>query len=223
MKAIFNLSFATLWLCFGCSSQSIEQQPSRVRDEVKTNKSLGQFECLAGTKFQIAAIQSSQETGYFSSSYQTNIYNYLFMDIDRVSFTKLLDTNDYVIAQTLKLEDFAAKETSAKDSNLQSKCSTATPKVRWLLYTIIKEDTNKNNNLDFEDLKTIVISDAAGKNYTELITNVREVYGQTYQPKLDRLTIVYRSDRAKQASIIDLSTEKIISTKPLPDLGTDVN
>jgi hypothetical protein len=74
-----------------------------------------------------------------------------------------------------------------------------------------------------EDLKTIAVSDAAGKNYTELITNVREVYGQTYQPKLDRLTIVYRSDLTKQASIIDLSTRKIISTKPLPDLGADVN
>lgn len=225
MKRIFRLSFVMLFVCVACAFQ-LPKRASNVQGEVKANKSLGQFECLAGTKFQIAAIQSSNETGaYFSSGssgYQSNIHNYLFMDVDKVSFTKLLDTNDLVITQTLKFHDSISKENPYEDSNSQTKCSIDTPKVRWLLYTIVK-NTNKNSAIDFNALKTIAISDAEGKNYTELISNVRDVYGQSYQPELDRLIIIYRSDGVKKASIVDLSTRKVISTKLLPDLGTDVN
>lgn len=221
MKAIFFLGFVTLFVCAACSLSQQNQSSPTEKGKVNASRSLGRFMCLPGTSFQMAPIESIDESGGFSKGYERRIHNYLFMDATKATFTKLLDRNSYAIVERFVFPNVVSQSYPGDPSDIIS-CSNTNEKVRWLLYSIVKEDSNSDRQLTIEDQKILAISDIRGLNYSELIPNVQEIYGRAFQKESNRLVIVYSSRDRKQVSVIDLPTQKIVSTKLLPDLGKDV-
>lgn len=217
MKLKFLLPTTALMVCTGCIPQTNSLLTPQT--ETKTNRSLGNFYCLAGNKLQMAAIQSFDEGVGFSKGYQSYVHNYLFFNASETSFTKLLDSNNYFIFSTYQ---FPNKSSIYSEFSTQTDCENSEQEVRWLMYAIVKRDITQDKKLTAEDRQILAISDVHGQRYTELIDNVETVYGTAYQKQPERLSVIYRIEAAKKVSVVDLATRKVISTELLPNLGNDV-
>ena len=219
MRAALFLFFVPLFIGSACSNRP--SNPSQaVQSNRQAKRELGQFTCLPGTSYQMAPIQSRNEGG-FSSSYESYTHNYVFLNAASVSFIKLLDSNSFLITSTLQFPNLGS-DLPLYEATPRLKCEPDNERVKWLLYTVVKEDTNQDKRLSAEDFKTLAVSDASGQGYTELISNVQKLYGQAFQPETERLIVIYRSDNTNQVSVIDLPARKVVSTKPLIDLGSDI-
>lgn len=86
---------------------------------------------------------------------------------------------------------------------------------------MLKQDTNGDKYLDSRDHRTIAISDAFGKQYVEVLTDISQLFN--LQPLTgNRLLVVYVKNGTKMASLLDLNQRKIVQTKDLTKLGDDV-
>jgi len=132
-----------------------------------------------------------------------------------VSWLKLINTNDYQILDTVQ---FPQPDREIYQSASRSQCNADSPEVRWLTYTIIKEDTNGDGKLSDPDLITLAISDADGQNYTELLFDLKRLYGLTLTEEQDRLIIIYLQNNRRKISVVDLFQYQVLSTEDLPGL-----
>ncbi|MBO9999564.1 MAG: hypothetical protein J7641_11250 [Cyanobacteria bacterium SID2] len=132
-----------------------------------------------------------------------------------MSWLKLINTNDYQILDTVQ---FPQPDREIYQSASRSQCNADSPEVRWLTYTIIKEDTNGDGKLSDPDLITLAISDADGQNYTELLFDLKRLYGLTLTEEQDRLIIIYLQNNRRKISVVDLFQYQVLSTEDLPGL-----
>ena len=201
---------AVVALSKGIGRKTAPGVPAASRANPRAPRSLGNFVQLSGTPFLMAQISSSGDDGYssgkFSSGTADKINNYVFIDVTDQSCRRLISTNDYYIRATERLPDAEEGRRAV---------------VRWLLFEVVKQDTDRDGDLDREDLSTLAVSDAGGRGYTELIGGIRDVYGRALRDP-DTLVVVYQSGGAKQVSVIDLPRRAVTSTTALPDLGPDV-
>jgi hypothetical protein len=79
---------------------------------------------------------------------------------------------------------------------------------------VVKSDTDGDKKLTYKDNKVLAISDAGGVGYTEIISDVEEVYGQA-DSEANSLYVIYRSQSRKYVAKIDLLNRKVVSTKEL--------
>jgi hypothetical protein len=93
--------------------------------------------------------------------------------------------------------------------------------TQWLVYQVLKADTNGDGRLDGSDQQTLGVTDASGSGYTEILSGIDENFGMTML-SAGQLVVVYSQGGAKRASAIDLGNRKVTSTKALIDLGPDV-
>jgi hypothetical protein len=210
------LSCVLLLACSACAGQpSLPLQP--VPMDANTELSLGLFQCLAGTSYQFAPIESGLGRDY-ASGYERSTHNYLFMNTADLSFRKLFETNDFLITNT---SQFPGQNLDGSVEGVipATDCEAESNRVQWLFYSVVKADTNQDGTLSVADLTTFAVSDANGQNYTELLPNVQAVYGQTFQREPQRLIIVYQTDDGNRVSVIDLPTKTVVSTKQLPALN----
>jgi hypothetical protein len=179
-----------------------------------TDKWLGGFSRVPGTRFLYAQISSTKDPGLFSlsSGYDTNsTHNFVFFDPTTTQVTRLLPNNDQAILST----------TSLPESENSTAMNPAPLQVQWFLYSIAKQDTNNDQKLTNADHKVLAIADAGGQKYTELIDQVDQLYGQTLSAT-NTLHLIYRKTGRLWSSTVNLQTRQVTETKPFPGLGNDL-
>jgi hypothetical protein len=186
-------------------------------------KHLSAFSPIEGTDYMIAHISgnpadSAQEIfspmrwtdrGYSEySGYE--VYNYVFFGSETETFNTLLPTNEYVVLQII---GFPYNTPTTKPEDFEP--------VKWWLYILAKEDTNKNNILDYADKLTIGITDVGGNTPAEVITDADSVLGHTLANDRNTLFVIYHSLDKNYVAKIDLPDRQVVSTNEI-NLGTDV-
>jgi hypothetical protein len=218
MQKLFDkielLLIAVLIPTFGLGCSNLRETPRT--EDVKANSTprykatLGIFQNLKGTPYLMSAVtsnawRSDQSSSYDSSGSSGETRNLVFLDANSLASHRLFDTNGYIITQT----DQYTQKVNDKDV------------TQWLVHQVLKGDTNGNKRLDRNDLRTFAISSANGKGYAEVITGITEIFGLT-MVNSGKLVVVYRKNKAKTASIIDLEKRAIASTQPVVELGPEI-
>ena len=189
--------------------------PAATRANAVDARVLGHFGRVTSTDFLMADIHSGGDRGYsslssLSSGKSQTIHNYVFLNVTDQSFQRLLPTNDSYIRSAVPLPEAESHTPDGPPT-----------RVLWWFFDVVKQDTDRDGDLDEEDLGTIAVSDAGGRGYTELIGGVGEIYGRVLRDP-DTLLVVYESGGAKRLGVIDLPRRALTSTTSLPDLGPDV-
>jgi hypothetical protein len=178
--------------------------------------SLNQFERIHGTPYLMAEITEAQaQRSGSSSSYSQNgtTRNLMFLDGESLASHKLFDTDAYVILATTPYP--------SQDKANESETRSDQIVTQWLVYQVVKSDTNGDGKLDALDHQTIGVTDASGTGYAEVLSSLDQFLGMTMLSP-GQVVVVYSRGGAKSASLIDLGNRKIVSTKALADLGPDV-
>jgi len=186
-------------------------------------KHLSAFSPIEGTEYMIANISGNPaesgrvdyspfswtERGYSGySGYE--IYNYVFFGSETESFNKLIPTNEYVV---LQIVGFPSGNPTENPEDFEP--------VKWWLYVLAKEDTNKNNVLDYRDKLTVGVTDVGGNTPTEVIPDVDDVLGHMLADDQDTLFVMYHSLGKNYVAKIDLPGRQVLSTNEI-NLGDDI-
>jgi hypothetical protein len=171
-------------------------------------RTLGGFKPIEGTTYLMAPISSQPKGEFLSKGNYDNTHNYAFLNTADESAHQLLPTNDYIVAQTVRLPDEGRNEKGPAA-------------VQWFLYFLVKDDTDADRKLTYKDHRTLAVSDAGGWGYTEIIQNVEEVYGHALRDA-NTLLVIYRSGSKKYVARVDLPNRKVVSTSDLTLQGGDV-
>ncbi len=183
-------------------------------------RSLGNFARIPGTPFLMADIHSSvagrlSPVSSYSYGKGATTHNYVFLDVTDQSVRRLIPTNDYLIRETEQLSESGVVSLPAVTEGV------VRVGVRWLLFEVVTQDTDHDGDLDEEDLRSLAVSDAGGRGYTELIGGIEDLYGRALRDP-DTLVVVYKCEGTKRVSVIDLPRRAVTTTAALPGLGTDV-
>ena len=137
-----------------------------------------------------------------------DVRNLVFLDSGTLSSHRLFETNQYTISEA---KQYPLSNPEAKKSS----------KTERFVYQIFKTDTNEDKYIGEGDRRTIGISDAFGKQYVEVLTDITELLN--LQPlSSNRLLAVYVKNGAKTASIVDLNERKVVKTSAIANLGPEV-
>ena len=207
---------ALLMLSQGCSQKA---PPAGVNGggagAAQPDKELGNFEPVPGRPFLVAPIvdrpdgYAGRGSGSFSSSNYSQLpRNYVFLDTAHETFQRLLPSNGW---RVLAKNGFPGKNGP----------ETAPEPTEWFVYDIVKADTNKDGQLSYGDALTIAVSDAAGRDYTELLSDVEQVHSTSLREP-STLLVVYRSQARSWIARVDLKTRQVESTTELPSFGPEV-
>ena len=215
MKAILGMALASLSLT-SCGKQTSYNGQSgntnTLRPEDRPLR-LTQFEQIHGTHYLMAEITEAQSRSSSSYSENGNIRNLVFLDGDSLASHRLFDTSAYVILATTQYPTHDKEGDSAPRSDGVV--------TQWLVYQVLKADTNGDGRLDAADQQTIGVTDASGSGYAEILSGIDANFGITLL-SADQVVVVYSQGGAKSATVIDLRNRKVVSTKALADLGPDV-
>jgi hypothetical protein len=206
----------SLLLQSGCQPDARPVARAGEAGKPPADKELGPFQPVQGTSYLVAPIQDRDPSGqrgsgsWFSSGY-TDAYrtphNYVFLDQQSETFSRLLPANDWTI---LTMTAFPERGSNPD----------AVP-TGFFLYEIVKTDTNGDKKLDWNDRKTVAISDAAGHHYIDLISDVAAVHTKVMRDR-ETILVIYRGGGGLQLARIDLKLWQVASTVQLPDFGPDV-
>jgi hypothetical protein len=189
------------------------------QEQEKPDKALQSFESIPGTPYLVANVmqvdwdKSRSSSPLSSDSYKRgggDIRNLVFLDSGSLASHRLFETNQYNIFEAKQYPLTTPNGTAQKNK----------PTARFV-YQIFKADTNQDKYIGGGDHRTIGISDAFGKQYVEVLTDISELLN--LQPlSSDRLLAVYIKNGAKTASVIDLKGKKVLKTSAIAPLGPDV-
>jgi hypothetical protein len=184
---------------------------------------LRDFRQLRGTKYFVAEISTSYDAPYIEYSSSSRwfefgesggqIRNLVFLDSDTLLSHKLFSTNQPLIVRLASFPEQPAK-LNADDPEPE-----IIP-IQWFVYEVVHQDTNQDGALNQDDLRTIGFSDADGKRYIELLSDVSAIHDMSFLEE-GKLLIAYQQKNDRFASKINL-TEQSMVTEMLPDLGTEV-
>lgn len=184
----------------------------------KPDKVLQAFESIPGTPYLVAHIaqvkagKSRISSSEFYSRKGGGIANLVFLDSGSLESHSLFDTNQYTI--------FEAKQYPLDEQAPNSEEKKIKKTARFV-YQVLKKDTNGDKFLDIRDHRTIAISDAFGKQYVEVLTDISQLFNLQALTG-NRLLVVYVKNGTKMASILDLNQRKVVQTNALTTLGNDV-
>lgn len=201
-----------LTLGFSCSlfSKPLLNQDIKASPTERDKAALGVFQTLKGTPYLMSSVTNMGSRSDKFSSYESynsggQIHNLVFLDTNTLESHRLFKTNAYVIVQT----DKYTQKVNGKEV------------TQWLVHQVLKTDTDGNKHLDHNDLQTLGISSANGKQYVEVLTGITDVFGLTMLNP-GKLVVVYGKNKTKTASVIDLDKRTVIANKSIVDLGPEV-
>ena len=215
MKVILGLALASLGLT-SCGKQTDSRGQSANTNTLRPEDRplrLTQFEPIHGTHYLMAEITEAQSRTSSSYSENGNIRNLIFLDGESLASHRLFDTSAYVILATTQYP--------TQDKERDSAPRIDGVATQWLVYQVLKADTNGDGRLDASDQQTIGVTDASGVGYAEILSGIDANFGMTML-SADQVVVVYSQGGAKSATVIDLRNRKVVSTKALVDLGPDV-
>ncbi len=173
--------------------------------DIEEKWQLGYLSKIQGTSFGMIPLYSDQNytQSYYDKS-SSSVRNYLFINSENDEKGWLFNNNNNLISDTsmLSVEEFG-------DENR---------KVIAILYEVIKSDTNDDQRITNEDLKSISISRPNGKEYKEILTNVDVFVGQQLMGK-DNLLIVYQRNNIGYSARVNLTNFSVSDETELPKIG----
>ncbi|NET59459.1 MAG: hypothetical protein F6K47_25940 [Symploca sp. SIO2E6] len=219
MRRLFLISGLLLFSCTACFLSGSSHSTS---DNTTPEVTLSKFQCIPGTSQMISSVLLEPQGKGLASKrgYSSNIHNYSFFDQSQetVTFTKLLPTNDYVIKQIIQLTEAGVPNAQLKKSGAieqgEFSCKES-PVIKWLLYLVVNQDTNDDEQLDPTDIPTLAMSDVSGQNYTELIPGIQNILNIIMKDS-QQLMVIYRKDNQYHFSMIDLLQREVTLTEEIP-------
>lgn len=203
------------FLPVGAESYSASEIGAKPMEVSEQNFELKAFNHIEGTKFLMADVVV-QELSTNSTSRITyipsEVINIIFLDSESIVSTQLFDTNEMVIHDTMKypnLYDWQPSQPSARVGFRED-----AEVVQWIVYEVIKEDTNGDKVLDEDDLITIAMSDTNGQNYFEFLHDIKTINSMN-MVNLGQLIVSYNQDSDWKTSLLDLPNQTILDTKIL--------
>jgi hypothetical protein len=213
LLTILSLSLPLIVLtgCLASPKQPVaEGTPQVTQKETEKQKaldrrSLAPFTILEGTPYKLAAVVEGDKggllSGGFSSRYDRNQVNYIFLNTQTKESVKLLPKSDLLFN---RLEKVGKKDEKGEFT-----------KVDAIWYEVIKPGTN--NKSEDRPKSTIATSTVSGMNYTELIPQVDRVLN-TFQSGATKVLMVYELNKRYFIAELDLADRKVVETKELPNL-----
>lgn len=189
MKNILKIALFTAGLLFVSCKEEIEkpkvsyEKPSKNTTKIKTDTTQITVADLPinieGTKYLLFPIGDLNIYGSNSKS----LYSSSSSDSD-VRFT-MSNYNDFQLTgylQNLKFQEIG-KDSITKLTKKQVLIQTVTylksiadkNKQQYLVYTLADMDTNKDDKLDTNDIKSLYISEISGNNFVKLSTDFQEL------------------------------------------------
>jgi len=212
---IFFLSYLIYW---GGSPKDVSVA---VNSDKPPELVLGNFYQIEGTSYYLAEIFNDRPSSYldyesarwtsFRTSGQTR--NLVFLDGRTLESRKLFEANNSFL---LSIVLFPEKSSGQGDQPEQE----IVP-VQWFVYYVVHHDSNQDGLLNQNDQSVLAISDYNGLRYKEVLGGLLDLYELT-MPEQGRLLVMYKLSEGRFASLIDMQTQEIILTQPLPELGTEV-
>jgi len=218
-KALLGLALsAVVFAACGTRNNSGHQTSTTATKPEDRPLVINEFQRVQGTRYLMAEIieaLSRSSASSFSSPGNRTSRNLVFLDGESLASHKLFDTSAYVILDTTPFP-------SHDHENENEAALPHDPIVtQWLVYQVVKEDTDRDGQLDFSDRQAIGVTDAGGTGYVEILSGLDHVLGMT-MVHAGQLVVVYSKGGSKSASVIDLDKRAVVSTKNLTDLGPDV-
>jgi len=231
-KSLLFLVLPFLMIIASCSLRPLAAAaPVEVPTPKPASLVLNSFRQIDGTDFFIAEISEKYRPSLFSEissginsssarySYSGDAgrtHNLVFLESASLAQHRLLETNTWIVLDVgqYPLEIPACPAPS-------DPCTAPQHVVKWLLYQLVKADTNQDGQLSEGDQITLALTDAGGKGYTELITGVTHIYWINMKGT-DQLSLIYRVGGKKWVSVIDLANSKVTETNPFLELGPEV-
>jgi hypothetical protein len=211
-KRVFALVLGALFLVsLACTSGSTSPGAPVSGTAEPRKKDLSEFSQITGTKILIAAVYQGESGNGLDFSlnsgreYSTNVYNYVFFDMDSEQFHALLRANEYAILSKIGLP-VSGNEVAP---------------IKWWLYYVVKADTNQDKQLSNQDKFTVSMSDVAGNGYIELIPDIDQALGQ-FMKSDTLLLFFYLQNDKKYYAKIDLQSRSVVATTEYPSFGPDV-
>ncbi|TAA47827.1 hypothetical protein [Corallincola spongiicola] len=184
-----------------------EQIESDDSEKIEESWKFGHMSVISDSHYAVVPLNSVQ--GRNSASYSKSLSstrNYLFMDTTSNRKQWLLPHNDYLLLNRESLSHSAALDTPVAVT------------VSALMYEVIKQDSNKDEQLSRADMQTIALSNIDGSNYTEVLSNIDIVLGSTVTAD-NQLFIVYQRQNVGYSATIDLTHFKVKNESELPQAG----
>ena len=220
MKGSWILGIAISLACVACTPRLPSQASDREDRQSTQELSLGTFQCVRGTPFLRAPLIASAWRS-FSSSYDEGVTrNHVFLNVDEVSFRKLLEADDRVILRSVDLPERVSYK--PREEAVQATCKNAPSPVEYLLYLVVNRDTNGDKKLSWEDSQVLAIADPSGQNYVELVPDIEDLHGYVYRPESKDLVLMYRREDASYVSVIDLAGREVNSTETIDILESNI-
>ncbi|NEO85108.1 MAG: hypothetical protein F6J87_12795 [Spirulina sp. SIO3F2] len=171
--------------------------------EIEEQWQLGGLQTIPGTTYVLAPLYFDQQ--YDQSFYEKtadSIRNYLFVNSQTTLEHWLLDTNDYLVTS---IDILSSEEV---ENGLEKQ------KTSGILYQLIKADTSEDNRIDYQDLKTLALSQPDGKGYTEVVEDVDTLIGHYLNPD-GTLLVIYQKEETGYSVSIDLSNFTVVEETEL--------
>lgn len=229
-KIVLVVSIITLIgvVCVGLlffNVRAFNSPSSSQQEDEPIAKTLGNFRSIEGTDFLITSVTGGNydtnilselfSSGrWYGGNYGYNQYNLVFLDITTETVYPLLDTNEYEITS---MEGFPKPVPNF--NNQSGPQQPATP-IAWWLFSIVKSDTDMDEELSALDKKTLSIADVGGRGYTEIIQDVDDLLGTAFKNN-ETLLIIYRSNGTSYLARVDLPSRQVNSSEELP-LGDEI-
>jgi hypothetical protein len=173
--------------------------------------SVGRFETIAGTSFMLAPLTPQQNDALDSYAKVARAIgrNYLFVNHTDLSSHWLLPGN---VSLILSMEEIA-EHVDLKGCDARE----ARP-IKWLLFRVVTEDTNKDGKLSDEDSVNLAVSDPDGTHYVEVLKRADPGIGFT-RVSNERLILDYRSSGRRFLADLNLPARTLGTPKELPQPG----
>ncbi|NJM64276.1 MAG: hypothetical protein HC851_00715 [Acaryochloris sp. RU_4_1] len=214
--SIVALSSTLLLSCARHNPLTGQSNGSPANTKAEDSLTLTSFQQIQGTPYLLAQLSEqdpeSRLSSYESSDRIGQTRNLVFLNANSLTSHRLFQTNTFVILNTTQ---YTHQKTKVDG---QPTPTTSEGVTQWIVYQVLKQDTNGNGQLDQTDHRTIGISDAAGQGYTEVLTGVSQFFGET-MAESGKLVLVYTQDGVKRVSIVDLKSRRIAVTKAMVNLG----
>jgi hypothetical protein len=180
---------------------------------------LQSFERIQGTEFLIANVVVKGTDSYYSREASGNeVRNIVFLDSKTLSSSQLFATNESVILRTSKYPN--SQTGPAPPPYLDPPYVSPQDKntvIQWLVYQIVKKDTNGDGDKDSKDLRTIAVSNVDGGDYIELLHGISGMNSMNMIEE-GELIVVYSEGDVNKASILDLMNQMVVKTEEIIEI-----
>jgi len=211
-KALAVAALAAVLTTFSCARSTPDTagtQQAPIAEPTAQNLAMQRFAPIPGTPILYAALTEGREGRWESSADSYSglpARNFVFLDQETLQSHMLFETNQQLVSELSQVGNPGNPSAPVLEKPAKT--------VRWLMFRVVRQDTDNDKRLDDDDLFAVGFTDAAGKNYSDVIPRVERILG-TGVVSEDRVTLAYVIDGRALASLIDIPSRSIVGTQDI--------